>query len=312
MKRDELIKRLTKRATADARAARDKQQALGRNRGPLRPGDLVIVPTRSAVRHWLLVKSHPDDAHIVFAVPADDNPEVGPSDYALPTDNLLAPLTLRAGAGVWLDIDLLETDQRSGTLGEEVLAPVRMLLGRLAAGTLKATPEQLATACHPEYLAWLGALEEARNAVSAWQEETGSVWQLTEVAPEPPIVLRPLLSGLFPSASADAEPAFSMAADDSGLRGELSRHLAAALRPRWLTLPQRGLFLRVDRDGVCAVWKGPARRRPRVQGPGKIGLEDAQWSRHGEIDVSTAWPWSDDRIVLRVGAGQGRKVVIHR
>jgi hypothetical protein len=310
MNRDALIRSLTKCAVADARATRQKQRALAQTTGSLRPGDLVVLPTRSAVRHWLLVKPHSDDAHLVFAVPADDNPEVGPSDFALPTDHPMAPLTLRAGSGVWLDTDLLETDQRDGTAGEEVLASLRTLLGRLAAGTLAPTPEQLATACDPDYLSWLGTMEEAREAAGTWLEKAGRVWQPDELETETPSLLRQFLQRLFPSGRPEAT--FAYAADDSGLRGDLARLLANAVRPRWLTLPERGLYLLADRDGVRAVWKGPARRRPKVQGPGPTGLRAALWSRHDEIHVTTVWPWHDDRVVVSVGPGRGRKVVIRR
>jgi hypothetical protein len=41
-------------------------------------------------------------------------------------------------------------------------------------------------------------------------------------------------------------------------------------------------------------------------------LEPGRWVKEGEFFATAVRPWSKDRVVLQVGRGQGRKVVVRR
>src|SRR5262249_43617965 len=128
MKRHELIDRLTKLASAASANARRCEEELTRLHGPARAGDLIIIPTGAAVIHWLIVKPHPEAPQLLFAVPADDNPETGPGDVHVPKEHSWGPVTLRCSFGLWLESDLFDSPERAGIMGEEVLGQVRAVL----------------------------------------------------------------------------------------------------------------------------------------------------------------------------------------
>src|SRR5690242_2367781 len=108
MKRQEMINRLARMAGQAAAQARRREVARACVQGPPRPGDLVVIPTAAPVIHWLLVKVHPEDSRLLFAVPADDNPEAGPDDVRVPEDRPWGPATFRCGFGLWVEGDLLD------------------------------------------------------------------------------------------------------------------------------------------------------------------------------------------------------------
>jgi hypothetical protein len=174
---------------------------------------------------------------------------------------------------------------------------------------MEPTSEQLTVSSDSDYQAWLGEVEKSRATVSTWLAKAGRVWHLEEMEAEAPPVLRRAQGSICsPATMAGLE----LAAEDSGLRGRLARRLADAARPRWLALEERGLYLVADVSGVRAVWAGTARERPRVQAPENEGREAAKWCRAGNASTTEPWPWREDRVVLRVGPGNGRKVVIRR
>ena len=129
MKRDELIQRLAKLAIQDAEEAVCRERELHGLSGPVHAGDLLVVSADATIIHWLVVKPHPDDPHLLFTVPADDNPEVGPADVAVTEEHACGPLTLRCGSGLWIESNFLDPKQRAGRVGEDVLHSVAQCSG---------------------------------------------------------------------------------------------------------------------------------------------------------------------------------------
>jgi hypothetical protein len=310
MNRQDLIKRATKLARKAAAEARHRETELASIRGPVRPGDLVVIPADASVIQWLIVKRHPDDRQLLFAVPADDNPEIGPADVSIPDEHPWGPATCRCSFGLWVEADLLDPPQRAGRVDEEVLGPVRSVLGQLAAGTLKVTPEQAILDSDPDYVAWLAELEKSREAAMAWLAEVGQVCRSQELETEAPPLLGRFLEWIVP---AGISPGLAYAAEGGGLRGRISRRLADALAPRWLQLSESdGLYLVTGADGVRVVWVGTSGKPPRVQCGDQGEFRSCKWSRHGEVSVSEVLPWMEGRVTLRIGTGKARKVVMRR
>ena len=238
MDRRSLIDSLTKLATATATEAKAREEELAAMRGPTRPGDLIVIPTDTAVIHWLIVKAHPEDPQILFAVPADDNPETGPADVRVPAEHPWGPVTLRCGFGLWVEADLLDPPRRAGVMREEVLGPVQVVLGQLAAGTYRPTPEQAVLDFDPDYMAWLGEVEESREAASRWLEATGRVCRWDEMEAEAPAILRPYADRIVPPTVGAGPP--RLAAEGGGPVGHIARRPIDADRPRWLCLDDGG------------------------------------------------------------------------
>ena len=311
MDRRSLIDSLTKLATATAAEAKAREEELAAMRGPTRPGDLIVIPTDTAVIHWLIVKAHPEDPQILFAVPADDNPETGPADVRVPAEHPWGPVTLRCGFGLWVEADLLDPPRRAGVMGEEVLGPVQVVLGQLAAGTYRPTPEQAVLDFDPDYMAWLGEVEESCEAASRWLKATGRICRWDEMEAEPPAILRPYADRIVPPPVGAGPP--RLAAEGGGTEGRIARHPTDADRARWLRLDDGGaLFLVAGTGGVRAIWTVPSRKPPRLQWRSGEDLEPGRWAKEGEFLTTAVRPWSEDRVVLQVGPGQGRKVVIRR
>jgi hypothetical protein len=311
MDRRSLIDRLTKLATATAAEAKAREEELAAMRGPARPGDLIVIPTDTAVIHWLIVKAHPEDPQILFAVPADDNPETGPADVRVPAEHPWGPVTLRCGFGLWVEADLLDPPRRAGVMHEEVLGPVQAVLGQLAAGTYRPTPEQAVLDFDPDYMAWLGEVEKSREAASRWLEGNGQVYRWDEMEAEAPAILRPYADRIVPPAVGAGPP--RLAAEGGGPEGRIARHPTDADQARWLRLDDSGaLFLVAGTDGVRAIWAVPSRKPPRLQWRSGEDLEPGRWAKEGEFFATAVRPWSEDRVVLQVGPGQGRKVVVRR
>jgi hypothetical protein len=334
MKRQEMIERLAQLARESAAQTRRREEELARVQGPPRPGDLVVIPTTAPVIHWLLVKAHPEDSRLLFAVPADDNPEVGPDDVRAPEGHLWGPATFRCSFGLWIEADLLGPPWRVGQFGEEVLGSVRAVLGRLAAGKLQATEEQAALDADPDHLAWLDEVEKSRTAAGEWLAAAGKVFLWEEMDPDPPEVLRSFADRIAP----DKASRLRYAAEGGGVRNRVSRRLADAYRASWLPTDEPGLYLVANAEGVRAVWVGPGkpspllrpgmtedtedtvglmRPAPRSRGPTSLraGKEDTggvRWTDEKDFQVSEVWPWTDGRVVLRIGPGEGRKVVIRQ
>ena len=311
MDRRSLIDHSTKLATATAAEVKAREGELAAMRGPARPGDLIIIPTDTAVIHWLLVKAHPEDSQILFAVPADDNPETGPADVRVPAEHPWGPVTLRCGFGLWVEADLLDPPRRAGAMDEEVLHPVQAVLGQLAAGTYRPTPEQAVLDFDPDYMAWLDEVEKSREAASLWLEGAGRVCRWDEMETEAPALLRPYADRIMHPTVGAGPP--RLAAEGGGPEGRIARRPIDADRPRWLCLDDGGeLSLVAGTDGVRAIWAVPSRKPPRLLWRSGEGLEPGQWAKEGEFFATAVRPWSEDRVVLQVGPGEGRKVVVRR
>lgn len=309
MKRKELIERLAQLAVQDAQQGKKREQQVPPGSWPPRPGDLVVLATGAQVIHWLLVKTHPDAHHLLFAVPVDDNPAAGPADMVLAESHPDSPLTLRCGAGLWIEADLIDPPVRVGTLGEDVLKPVRAMLGRLAAGTLKPSDEQIAVAADSDYLEWMDEVDGAREKTGAWLAEQGLVRSTAQLESKCPSPLDRFVTWIFGPSAAPAP----MAAHGSGVRGQIMRRLAEVQTPRWLALDGLdGLYLAADPAGVRAVWTRSLAKPPRVQGQDGETFRPSKWTHYDAIATSEVWPWIDNRVVLRVGPRAGRKVVIRR
>jgi hypothetical protein len=193
-------------------------------------------------------------------------------------------------------------------MGEEVLKPARSLLGRLAAGTLQPTDEQMAVASDPDYLAWLEDLEQAREATANKLADLGDVIRAQEMEPEPPPILRRFPDWITSSSAA----VVGFAAEGGGLRGRIARRLAETAKPRWRKLANPpGVYLVSDAEGVRVIWTGSG-KPPQVQGVHQGKFRSAKWSPTDRFVASEVWQWIDDRVVLRVGPGEGRKVVLRR
>lgn len=308
MKRQDLIRRATRLATEAANNARRYDEELALIQGPARPGDVVVIPTGAPVIHWLIVKAHPDDAKLLFAVPADDNPEIGCADIAVPNEHPWGPMSVRCGFGIWLDADLLDAPRRTGVVSHEMLAAVRMVLGQLVAGTLQSTSEQILLDSDLDFLAWLAEVDSAREAASAWLAQAGQVVRHAEMATEVPSILRRFLDFIIPPASA---PGLSYAAEGGGLRGRISRRVAATRMPRWLPLKgNAGVHVVSTTEGVRFVWTGSSGPPPLVRGQDGERFRRSKWNRRDGVCLSETWAWSDGSVVFRIGPGNGRKVVI--
>jgi hypothetical protein len=207
-----------------------------------------------------------------------------------------------------MEADLLDAPQRVDSAGEAVLGSVRKLLGRLAIGALRPTPEQLAVAADPEYQGWLVEVDAARAAAEERLTAAGSVCRTEEMEPEAPSVLRRFLDLIYP-----LERRLGFAAEGAGLRGRLARRLAVSRSPRWVAVTgTKGLYLVADAEGVKAAWVGKRGKPPRVQRTDPTQTQPAKWNQVGDISLSEAWPWAGGRVVLRIGPRQGRKVVIRQ
>ena len=200
---------MTSLARRAAAASKRREGELARVRGPAVPGDLIILPSGTTVIHWLIVKTHPDDENLLFAVLADDNPETGPGDLRVPREHPWGPITLRCGFGLWIESELIDPPRRAGLMGEELVGSVRKVLGELAAGTLVPTPEQAVLDQDPDFQEWLDELEKARDAAMAWAEAAGTVCDREQMAEETPPRLLRFIDQLFPS---------SLAAREGGIR----------------------------------------------------------------------------------------------
>jgi hypothetical protein len=309
MKRRELVVEMTRLARDAAGKAVRREAELAAARGPAVPGDVLIIPTNPPLIHWLIVKLHPEASQHLFMVPGDNGAAVGPADVGVAEDHPWGPITFRCGSGLWADADLLARLQRAGVMGEEVLQQVRTVLAGLAAGTLRPTDEQLLVGADGDYHTWLSEVEKSRAAVSRWLAEAGQVCHTREMAAEAPAALRRSLSSISPP---ETNTGLELAAEGNGLRGRLARRLADASRPRWLALQERGVYIVADGRGVRVVWTKRSPIGPRVQGVAGNALRPAIWARAGAVLTTQLWPWVEDRVELRIGDGEGRKVVIRR
>ena len=311
---------MTSLARRAAAASKRREGELARVRGPAVPGDLIILPSGTTVIHWLIVKTHPDDENLLFAVLADDNPETGPGDLRVPREHPWGPITLRCGFGLWIESELIDPPRRAGLMGEELVGSVRKVLGELAAGTLVPTPEQAVLDQDPDFQEWLDELEKARDAAMAWAEAAGTVCDREQMAEETPPRLLRFIDQLFPSSLAAREggirdrPASARAAAaGSSIRDRIARRVAAAAVPRWMHFePVPGLYLAALGDGVTLVWTGAAKRRPRVRGSSGEEFPPEDWLPAGKTWKSKVWPWTEGRVVLNIGPGAGRRLVIRK
>jgi hypothetical protein len=106
-----------------------------------------------------------------------------------------------------------------------------------------------------------------------------------------------------------------LAAEGGGLRGRLAFRLADSARPRWQEVACRlsgRFFLMANHSGVQGFYISAGRTPPRVRREGQEQLAPVRWSRREGVFVFDVVPWREDRAVLRIGRGEGRKVVVRR
>jgi hypothetical protein len=130
------------------------------------PGDLYRFPLGSeteAAPEWLLVRTHPDDPHLLLAVPVDEFPLAGVPDVVLPAELVRRRLAARCGQGQWIPADHLVPPLRVGAVPVTVVQMVRRKVAELARGHVSASEEQQRTDLDPAYGAWMAQVEEARE-----------------------------------------------------------------------------------------------------------------------------------------------------
>src|SRR5262249_38711420 len=163
---------------------------------PPSPGDLYgFRLDMEAQPAWLVIRAHPDDAHLLLAVPVDDFPLAGPPDVVLPSGPADPPRSARCGQALWLPAGHLLSPLRVGTVSEEGGRLVRRQVAGLARGPAVATPDQERADRSPSYENWLAAVDQARRRLQARVEEGRPLLRLAELSSVPPPELSPLPLG---------------------------------------------------------------------------------------------------------------------
>ena len=307
MNQNDGIWELTVLAQAAAKEANRIEAERKLIQGPLGPGHLIVIPTKkNLVIHWLIVKRHPEESQLLFAIPCDDNPTVGAPDIRISEDHPWGPLTLRCSFGIWLDTELIGQPKWSGRFGEETLRQVEKVLNQLATGSLTSSDEQSFLFSDPDFLDWLDEVEDSRRAAMEWMEKQGMVFRFLDLAMEAPKGLRPLEKTL-----SNREPFLSMAAEGGGLRGRIAKLFVESIGPRWGSFGlESNLYVRATDDGIQIVWDGSSAKPPRVTELHEGKFRTRKWSKEDRFLVTEPVSWFNGRIELRIGPGKNRKIVV--
>ncbi|HKB37706.1 MAG TPA: hypothetical protein VKD72_14760 [Gemmataceae bacterium] len=260
-----------------------------RSAGPPAPCDLYVFHLDVEVAPvWLVVRAHPDDSHLLLAVPVDDFPLAGPPDVLLPQGR-----TARCGQALWLPAGHLLPPLQTGLASEEVVRLVRRKVAELARGQVVATEEQVNTDHDPAYEGWLAAVEQARRRLQERVSEAKPLLRLAELSPDlPPELI-----------SATREDATTTDVTTS------ARYLE-------LCIGTGKLFLLADVRGVRALWSGPAAEAPALTGElGSGQLRAVTWQRGQEDRLQRAeplFPWVEGRVVLALCTDPPQALTIQR
>lgn len=276
-----------------------------------RPGDVYRSPAAGAADfEWVVLRSHPDDPHLLCVVPADDNPLAGRCDVVVPRDAACGPLTLRCGYGLWIHALRLPRALRTGWVEHRFVHAARELLGKMVRGRLEVSASRHEVEADPEYEAVVDGASRARARLSHWIEEVGPVLPLRQ--------FKKVLPRTVPPSPADAEAQTSLAATPGllgGVASILEQHgLGGPLFEELLHDESGEAVLRATAEGVSVLWLG-AGEPPTVEGQTGAGeFRPATWTGIGETtrQESDRFPWINDEVVLRVGRGELRTVTVRR
>jgi hypothetical protein len=133
-----------------------------RGRAP-EPGEIfVLLETAELPVEWALLEAR---AEAFLAIPADVQPLAGSRDFALGSNVLSGPLTLRCGHSVEIAASRLRPELRTGLLDPHSLAAARALQAALAAGTAESDPIGEEVDRDPEYRDWMEDVLDPARAV---------------------------------------------------------------------------------------------------------------------------------------------------
>lgn len=288
MTRQERLEEI-RRATDEAiRRHAEKERANAPiRRGPA-PGDLWLFPSPSSVDlRWAVVARHPEQP-LLYAVPADGHPLAGLCDVVAGFQG--GPLVLRCGHGLWIDEGDFRPEGRVGVLEARHSHRAAEKLHEVASGTLTGTASQKEAEADPDYEAWLDEVGHGTDALARLlrvREETVSLADVVRPVPE------------------DAESPFALAADSASALG-LPLPEAAPLPGVIVPLLHPGsLRLLREQGGVRLVWQEvPACDPPTISAVSGTGETPAGWKKMPGGWRAASFPWSDGKLLLRIGSGE--------
>lgn len=253
-------------------------------------GDVYLWPPPNALGlDWVVVSDHPNDAELVFVVPADGHPLSGLADVAV-RDAGSEPLYLRCGRGLWVRRADLPPERRYRALGPHHLRRAQEKVRQIAAGPLGGASSAWEDEANPDYHAWMTEVTEAvleypgrtrREPLALTRADFRSIEQFRTPQTEAPALAA--ADGLTPAAERDRDDrvAYLLPAPGSG-----------------------ELLLVLEGSGVRVVFRSleSAAAPPVFAADAEGEWREADWSftpkRRG---ADALLPWVGDRVQLRVG-----------
>ncbi len=110
---------------------------------------------------WLLLEVATAEG---LLIPADSLSWIGSADVGVIDKEVAGSLSLRGDLGVWLGLEILSSDRRTGAIGATDLERVRSHRRQPPGETATIAAQEID--CDPDYLDWRRTLEGARNAVA--------------------------------------------------------------------------------------------------------------------------------------------------
>jgi hypothetical protein len=306
------------------------QKKMDRLRGPVRVGQIVVIGVRKPLYMWLIAKEHPEDRRLLLAVPADPwrVSEVGPLDVesslTIRSDSIAPGLKLpkyvyRCNHALWLEQVLIGDLSRADVAPPADVKRVQELLEKIFAGSPIASAEEHGAWMYDQdYMEWFQVVEASREAVYRWHNRLGRVIRAdVDTQSEPPTALRRALGKELRHYQQHHD--YPLAAEGTGLAARLDRLVRNAARARYTTIDaDRGLYAIWQLTGVELWWipPSPNSRPPAVYHQQADQWQRVAWERRRAAGSSppqfiAQLPWSDDRVVLRLGA-RGAPVALLR
>lgn len=159
-----------------------------RGRGP-EPGDVFVLrETADLPVEWAVLARHPENATLVFAVPADTCPLVGAADLAVPRQAGAGALVLRCAFGAWVDRSAFQPERRTAVLDADTVERARRRVQEAKLPDEAGERGEQGDDEEAEYLAWVrDVLAPARAALARPEPVRGAARpMLPAFAPAPP------------------------------------------------------------------------------------------------------------------------------
>lgn len=275
------------------------------------PGDLHVFPLGcDGLAGWVLLKHHPEEEGLILAVPADEEPLVGPMDVrAAPTRPGEGSLVMRCNRARWVREEDLWWCAAEGRVPRHDRVRALSRLQALVEGTIPDEPEREEEEDSEAYRWWdREVVAPAEEALSRWSGRRRSELEVRTGTIDG--ALRRLLPDPVPlAARSDDDPLRAAALEATGLRVEALEFDAE----------HPGIRLACSRDGVVPVC-GPHVLAPRLfalMGRGRrrfVEWEEVDGPRRRSPRrlEGQLLEWQGDRLHLVLDEDPVVEVVVHR